>query len=83
MINTSRPVAMFDSRAHTIKCGLPTLAKEPKTLLGKKWLNIDPREHSFPVAEANFNMYYIQETYDLMVFEEWEFASYYWCPSAA
>ncbi|KAG8743555.1 Actin- protein 6 [Ceratobasidium sp. 414] len=54
-----------------------------RTLLGKKWLNIDPHEHSFLVTEPNFNMHHIQETYDQMVFEEWEFASYYRCPSAA
>ncbi|CAE7095279.1 unnamed protein product, partial [Rhizoctonia solani] len=45
-------------------------------------LNIDPREHSFLVIEPPFNMQTIQETYDQMVFEEWEFQSYFRCPSA-
>ncbi|KDN46724.1 hypothetical protein RSAG8_04104, partial [Rhizoctonia solani AG-8 WAC10335] len=46
-------------------------------------LEVDPREHSFLVTEPPFNMHSIQETYDQMVFEEWEFQSYYRCPSAA
>ncbi|KAF8601007.1 Actin/actin-like protein [Ceratobasidium sp. AG-I] len=54
-----------------------------RTLLGTKGLKLNPREHSFLVTEPNFNMHHIQETYDQMVFEEWEFASYYRCPSAA
>ncbi|KAF8671468.1 actin family [Rhizoctonia solani] len=43
---------------------------------------IDPREHNFLVTEPPFNMHTIQETYDQMIFEEWEFRSYYRCPSA-
>ncbi|CAE6485797.1 unnamed protein product [Rhizoctonia solani] len=46
-------------------------------------LNITPKEHSFLVTEPLFNMHSIQETYDQMVFEEWEFQSYYRCPSAS
>ncbi|KAH7319563.1 actin-like protein ARP6 [Rhizoctonia solani] len=47
-----------------------------------KDLKVDPRDHSFLVTEPPFNMHSIQETYDQMVFEEWEFQSYYRCPPA-
>ncbi|CAE6469955.1 unnamed protein product [Rhizoctonia solani] len=46
-------------------------------------LKVDPRDYSFLVTEPLFNMHSIQETYDQMVFEEWEFQSYYRCPPAA
>ncbi|CAE6384758.1 unnamed protein product [Rhizoctonia solani] len=46
-------------------------------------LKIDPHDHSFLVTEPPFNMHSIQETYDQMIFEEWEFQSYLRCPSAA
>ncbi|KAB5591148.1 Actin-like protein ARP6 [Ceratobasidium theobromae] len=54
-----------------------------RTFFGKNGFKIDPHDHSFLVTEPNFNMHSIQETYDQMVFEEWEFSSYYRCPSAA
>jgi actin-related protein 6 len=46
----------------------------------RAYFQLNPREHSFLVTEPNFNMHNIQETYDQMVFEEWDFASYYRCP---
>lgn len=38
-----------------------------------------PSETSLLVTEPYFNLPNIAETYDQMVFEEWEFASYYRC----
>lgn len=40
---------------------------------------INPPETSLLVTEPYFNLPNIAETYDQMVFEEWEFASYYRC----
>lgn len=40
---------------------------------------IQPSETSLLVTEPYFNLPNIQETYDQMVFEEWEFQSYYRC----
>lgn len=40
---------------------------------------IKPPETSLLVTEPYFNLPNIAETYDQMVFEEWEFASYYRC----
>ncbi|BEI84061.1 hypothetical protein CcaverHIS002_0406650 [Cutaneotrichosporon cavernicola] len=46
-------------------------------------LDIKPPETSLLVTEPYFNLPNIAETYDQMVFEEWEFASYYRCTSAS
>jgi actin-related protein 6 len=40
---------------------------------------INPSETSLLVTEPYFNLPNIAETYDQMVFEEWEFASYFRC----
>lgn len=42
-------------------------------------LQIKPPETSLLVTEPYFNLPNIAETYDQMVFEEWEFSSYYRC----
>ncbi|WVQ83263.1 actin-like protein ARP6 [Cryptococcus sp. DSM 104549] len=46
-------------------------------------MNINPSETSLLVTEPYFNLPNIAETYDQMVFEEWEFSSYYRCTPAA
>ncbi|WWD07640.1 actin-like protein ARP6 [Kwoniella europaea PYCC6329] len=46
-------------------------------------LNINPPESSLLVTEPYFNLPNIAETYDQMVFEEWEFQSYFRCTPAA
>ncbi|WWC59496.1 actin-like protein ARP6 [Kwoniella dejecticola CBS 10117] len=46
-------------------------------------LNINPTESSLLVTEPYFNLPNIAETYDQMVFEEWEFQSYFRCTPAA
>ena len=43
-------------------------------------LNVNTQETSLLVTEPYFNLPNIAETYDQMVFEEWEFASYFRCP---
>ena len=40
---------------------------------------INPVETSLLVTEPYFNLPNVAETYDQMVFEEWEFASYFRC----
>ena len=40
---------------------------------------VDPTETSLLVTEPYFNLPNIAETYDQMVFEEWEFDSYFRC----
>ena len=40
---------------------------------------INPPDTSLLVTEPYFNLPNIAETYDQMIFEEWEFASYYRC----
>lgn len=40
---------------------------------------INPSETSLLVTEPYFNLPNIAETYDQMVFEEWEFDSYFRC----
>ncbi|KAL7421477.1 Actin-related protein 6 [Cryptotrichosporon argae] len=46
-------------------------------------LDVKPQETSLLVTEPYFNLPNIAETYDQMVFEEWEFASYYRTTPAA
>ncbi|WWC86887.1 actin-like protein ARP6 [Kwoniella dendrophila CBS 6074] len=46
-------------------------------------LNINPAESSLLVTEPYFNLPNIAETYDQMVFEEYEFQSYFRCTPAA
>ncbi|KAK8847430.1 actin-like protein ARP6 [Kwoniella newhampshirensis] len=46
-------------------------------------MNINPTETSLLVTEPYFNLPNIAETYDQMVFEEWEFSSYFRCTPAA
>ena len=40
---------------------------------------IKPEDTSLLVTEPYFNLPNVAETYDQMIFEEWEFASYYRC----
>ena len=42
-------------------------------------LSVSPSESSLLVTEPYFNLPNIAETYDQMVFEEWEFSSYFRC----
>ncbi|KIR35961.1 actin-like protein ARP6 [Cryptococcus deuterogattii MMRL2647] len=46
-------------------------------------LNINPTETSLLVTEPYFNLPNIAETYDQMIFEEFEFQSYFRCTPAA
>nr|XP_019008456.1 actin-like protein ARP6 [Kwoniella pini CBS 10737]OCF47237.1 actin-like protein ARP6 [Kwoniella pini CBS 10737] len=46
-------------------------------------LNVNPSESSLLVTEPYFNLPNIAESYDQMVFEEWEFQSYFRCTPAA
>ncbi|WOO80535.1 Actin-like protein ARP6 [Vanrija pseudolonga] len=46
-------------------------------------MDIKPPETSLLVTEPYFNLPNIAETYDQMVFEEWEFSSYYRCTPAS
>lgn len=40
---------------------------------------VNPTEMSLLVTEPYFNLPNIAETYDQMIFEEWDFASYFRC----
>jgi actin-related protein 6 len=42
-------------------------------------MQVDPAETSLLVTEPYFNLPNIAETYDQMIFEEWEFDSYFRC----
>jgi actin-related protein 6 len=42
-------------------------------------LQVRPTETSLLMTEPYFNLPNVAETYDQMVFEEWEYASYYRC----
>ncbi|ORY30390.1 actin family [Naematelia encephala] len=46
-------------------------------------LNVTPAETSLLVTEPYLNLPNIAETYDQMIFEEWEFQSYFRCTPAA
>ncbi|EJT99322.1 actin-domain-containing protein [Dacryopinax primogenitus] len=46
-------------------------------------MNVDPRELSLLVTEPPLNLPNVAASYDQMVFEEYEFASYFRCTSAA
>ncbi|WWD21521.1 actin-like protein ARP6 [Kwoniella shandongensis] len=46
-------------------------------------MNVNPTETSLLVTEPYFNLPNIAETYDQMVFEEWEFSSYFRSTPAA
>jgi len=46
-------------------------------------MKVDPRECSLLVTEAPLNLPNVSTTYDQMVFEEYEFSSYYRCTSAS
>ena len=51
---------------------------------GPTWLlmlthKVEPTETSLLVTEPYFNLPNIAETYDQMIFEEWEFDSYFRC----
>lgn len=46
-------------------------------LFSKEVLDVNPQETSLLVMEPYFNLPNICETYDQMVFEEWEFQSYF------
>lgn len=46
-------------------------------LFSKEVLNVNPSETSLLVTEPYFNLPNICETYDQMIFEEWEFQSYF------
>ncbi|WVR04653.1 actin-like protein ARP6 [Kwoniella sp. DSM 27419] len=52
-------------------------------LFSKAGLDINPSETSLLVTEPYFNLPNIAETYDQMVFEEWEFQSYFRTTPAA
>lgn len=45
-------------------------------------MQVDCPETSLLVTEPYFNLPNIAETYDQMIFEEWEFASYFRCTRA-
>ena len=49
-------------------------------LFSPQELDVNPPETSLLVTEPYFNLPNIAEAYDQMVFEEWEFASYFRCP---
>ncbi|WRT64746.1 actin-like protein ARP6 [Kwoniella shivajii] len=52
-------------------------------LFSPSGLNVNTAESSLLVTEPYFNLPNIAETYDQMVFEEWEFQSYFRCTPAA
>ncbi|WVO16547.1 actin-like protein ARP6 [Cryptococcus depauperatus] len=52
-------------------------------LFSQSVMNVKPSETSLLVTEPYFNLPNIAETYDQMVFEEWEFQSYFRCAPAA
>ena len=45
-------------------------------------LNVDSTDVSLLVTEPYFNLPNVQETYDQLIFEEYEFPSYYRCTRA-
>ncbi|KAF8495084.1 actin family [Gautieria morchelliformis] len=52
-------------------------------LFGPEAFSLDFESHSLLVTEPPFNFHSIQEKYDQLVFEEYEFASYLRCPAAS
>ncbi|KAF8583586.1 Actin/actin-like protein [Ramaria rubella] len=52
-------------------------------LFGSEALSLDLQSTSLLITEPPFNLHSIQEKYDQLAFEEYEFASYVRCPAAS
>jgi actin-related protein 6 len=55
---------------------------DSKELMPGRWTQINPQETNLLLTEPVLNLPNVQEHYDQIVFEEYDFASYLRCPGA-